>query len=224
MLNLVGWCFGVVVRWYIIGTITLKYSELEYMNTTIEKTKRQVIFEAAAKLFRDKGYSATSMRDLAETVHLKASSLYNHIGSKEEILRDICFENAHRFHEGMWEVEQMEGSAAEKVQTLIRLHIRIATEDITSVTAFNDEWRHLSEPHLSEFKAMRRDYEYRFQAIIEEGIRNGVFKKLDAFTVLYTIFSSVRWLHDWYKPERAITPEALQEQIVALLMRGLSIE
>lgn len=194
------------------------------MNTIIEKTKRQIIFEAAAKLFRDKGYSATSMRDLAETVHLKASSLYNHIGSKEEILRDICFENAHRFHQEMEEVEQLDLSATDKVKALIRFHIHIATEDVTSVTAFNDEWRHLSEPHLSEFKALRRDYEHRFQAIIEEGIRTGAFKNLNAFTVLYTIFSSVRWLYDWYKPERNVTPEELYEQMATLLMSGLVVK
>lgn len=192
------------------------------INISKEKTKRQIIFEAAAKLFRDKGYSATSMRDLAETVHLKASSLYNHIGSKEEILRDICFENARRFHAEMQKVEQLSVSAAEKVQILLRVHIEIATEDVTSVTAFNDEWRHLSEPYLSEFKAMRRDYEARFQAIIEEGIQKGEFKNLDAFTTLYTIFSSVRWLYDWYKPERNVTPDELYERMAALLMQGLS--
>lgn len=188
------------------------------MNTT----KKQLIFEAAAKLFRDKGYAATSMRDLAEAVHLKASSLYNHIGSKEEILRSICFENAERFHRAMQEVEQMEVSAAEKVQALLKMHIYLATEDVTSVTAFNDEWRHLSEPHLSRFKVMRRDYEARFQAIIEDGIQKGEFKNLNAFTVLYTIFSSVRWLYDWYKPERNVTPEELYEQISMVLMQGLA--
>lgn len=194
------------------------------MNTIVEKTKRQIIFEAAARLFRDQGYSATSMRDLAETVQLKASSLYNHIGSKEEILRDICFENAQRFQTGMEEIAQMDGSAVEKVQALLRMHIHIATEDITSVTAFNDEWRHLSEPHLSNFKAMRRDYEQRFLEIIETGIQNGAFKPIPPFLILNTIFSSVRWLYDWYKPERNVSPDELYAQIATLLMQGLVVE
>lgn len=194
---------------------------MENMNTTIEKTKRQIIFEAAAKLFRDKGYPATSMRDLAEMVQLKASSLYNHIGSKEEILRDICFENARRFQSGMQLVEKMEGTAAEKIQALLRLHVYIATEDVTSVTAFNDEWRHLSEPYLSKFRTMRRDYEHRFQAIIEAGIQNGEFKDINPFFVLNTFVSSVRWLYDWYKPERDVSPDHLLEQISFLFLQGL---
>lgn len=192
------------------------------MNTTIEKTKRQIIFEAAAKLFRDKGYQATSMRDLAEMVQLKASSLYNHIGSKEEILRDICFENARRFQSGMQEIEKMEGNAAAKIQALLRLHVYIATEDVTSVTAFNDEWRHLSEPHLSDFRAMRRDYEHRFEAIIEKGIQQGEFKATNPFFVLNIFIASMRWLYDWYKPERNTSADELLEQISLLLMQGLT--
>ena len=193
----------------------------QVLTAKAKKSKKQIIFEAAALLFRDKGYTATSMRDLAEKVNLKASSLYNHIGSKEEILREICFANAEQFSQGMAEVEALQTSAADKVRALIRIHINVATSDFTSVTAFNDEWRHLSEPHLSEFKTRRRDYEKRFQTIIEKGIREGEFKQLDSFTALYTIFSSMRWLYDWYKPERDVTPDQLYEQVSTLLMSGL---
>jgi len=186
-----------------------------------EKTKRQAIREAAARLFRDKGYSATSMRDLARAVQLKAPSLYNHIKSKEEILQYICFDNARRFLEGMREVETMDSSAADKVRELLRLHIRIATEDVTSVTAFNDEWRHLSEPHLTEFKALRRDYENRFRAIIEAGIRAGEFKELDPTIMLYTLFSSIRWLYDWYREDKTDRLPQLEREIIRIVMEGV---
>ncbi len=185
------------------------------------KSKREAIRIAAARLFRDKGYSATSMRDLAEAVDLKAPSIYNHFLSKEEILRHICFENAHRFLDGLSEIEKMKSSAGEKLRALIRMHILIATEDATSIIAFNDEWRHLSEPFLSEFSDIRRDYERRFQAIIEEGIRKGEIKDINPFVVTYTIFSSMRWLYDWFKPGRSISAEDIEGYIAQLLMEGL---
>lgn len=187
-------------------------------------TKKQIILEAAARLFRDKGYSATSMRDLAEAVQLKASSLYNHISSKEEILQTICFDNAHRFLAGMQEIEQLPGSAVHKIEALIRLHIRIAREDITSVTAFNDEWRHLSEPHLGKFKLLRKSYENRFKAIIESGIQAGELRPLHAPVVLYTLFSSVRWLYDWFKPERGVSAEILESEIITMLLQGMTMK
>ncbi len=185
------------------------------------KNKREEIREAAARLFRDRGYPATSMRDLAGAVELKAPSIYNHFASKEDILRNICFENARRFLEGLAEVEKMQGSAGQKLRALIRMHILIATEDATSVIAINDEWRHLKEPHLSEFIAIRRDYERRFQAIIEEGIHRGELKAVDPHIATYAVFSSMRWLYDWYKPGRNIATDHLEKDITCLLMEGL---
>lgn len=189
-----------------------------------EKNKQQIIYEAAARLFRDKGYRATSMRDLAKAVDLKASSLYNHIKSKEEILKGICFENARKFLMGMDQVEQLPVSAKEKVKALLALHIRIATEDITSVTAFNDEWRHLSGPFLEDFLKMRKAYENRFKAIIEEGIEQNEFRRIDASILLYTLLSSVRWIYDWYKPGKKINQEYLIEQVTSMLTLGISNE
>lgn len=186
-----------------------------------EKNKQQIIYEAAARLFRDKGYRATSMRDLAKAVDLKASSLYNHIKSKEELLKAICFENAKKFLLGMDQIEKLTGSAREKVEALIALHIRIATEDITSVTAFNDEWRHLSGSALEEFLKLRRSYEKRFEDIIKQGIANGEFVTIDSSILLFTIFSSVRWVYDWYKPGRKITAEDLIAHITAVLLDGI---
>lgn len=193
------------------------------MATPEPKNKRTEIREAAARLFRDKGYAATSMRDLARAVDLKAASLYNHFESKEDILRQICFDNAHRFLEGLQEVERGTGSATEKLRALISLHIQMATEDVTSITAFNDEWRHLNEPYLSEFKTIRRDYERRFQAIIEDGVRRGELCAIDPHIATYTIFSSMRWLYDWYKSGRRISTDDLQRDISSLLMKGLSV-
>lgn len=187
----------------------------------LSSEKKTRILEAAARLFRDKGYSATSMRDLAKAVDLKASSLYNHISSKEEILQDICLTNARRFQQGMQEVLKMDAPVQNKVEELIRLHIRIATRDVTSVTSFNDEWRHLSEPHLSEFLTMRREYEGAFRRLIEQGQAEGVFKPVDTSVLLYTLFSSVRWLYDWYEEGKRLSAKDLEDQIIPLLVQGI---
>jgi len=170
----------------------------------------------------EKGYLAASMRELAERVGLEqASSLYSHLKSKEEVLRKICFDNANKFINGISEIEKQQVSAAEKVKELISLHIRVAIDDFTSVTVFNDEWRHLSEPFLSDFLALRRDYENRFKKIIEDGISAGEFKKTHSIVALYTILTSVRWIHYWYNEERDLSLAALEKDITGLLLTGL---
>ncbi len=187
-----------------------------------KKTKKELVFEAAGKLFMEKGYLSASMRELAERVGLEqASSLYNHLKSKEEVLRKICFDNAHKFINGISEIEKQQVSSSEKIKQLITLHISVAIDDFTSVTVFNDEWRHLSEPYLSDFLALRRDYETRFKKIIDEGILGGEFKKTHSIVALYTILTSVRWLHYWYNQERELSREDLEKAITSLLLTGL---
>ena len=182
---------------------------------------KERIFEEAARLFQEKGYLATSMRELAERSDLQVSSLYSHIGSKEELLHKICFDNARKFLEGIKMAEEMEGSSIEKIRFLISLHIKIATSDITSVTIFNDEWRHLSEPYLAEFLAMRRDYEKRFSKILQQGVEQGVLMPINVTVALFTILTSLRWLHRWFPEKRGISVKSLETEILSLLMNGL---
>lgn len=184
-------------------------------------TKKQQIYAAAARLFRDRGYPATSMRHLAEAVDLKASSLYNHIGSKEDILREICFENARKYLSNLNAVAESADSGLDKIKTLIDLHLSMAAEDVTSVIAFNDEWRHLSEPWLSDFIKLRKDYEKGFLKIIEAGIAAGEIYAADPQILLYTILSAIRWLYDWGKPEKHSDAERIKQQISDFLIRGL---
>lgn len=186
-----------------------------------KQTRKQLIFEEAAKLFRDKGYLATSVRELADKVGLEPSSLYSHIKSKEEILQKICFDSAQKFIDGINEIEKLNATPSEKLKALIALHITIATEDSTSVTVFNDEWRHLSQDVLKEFLVLRRDYESRFKRIIKKGIELGEFKNINPSIALYTILTSVRWLHYWYKPGRQLSPTDIEKDICTLLIKGL---
>jgi AcrR family transcriptional regulator len=182
---------------------------------------KERIFEEAAILFRDKGYLAATMRELAAKVDLQVSSLYSHIGGKEEILHKICFDNARRFLTDLKQVEALPLSPTEKVQQLIAGHIHIATNDVTSITIFNDEWRHLSEPYLSEFLHLRKDYERRFIKIIQEGIVSGEFMEIDATVALFTLLTSLRWLHRWYPARKGISVKSLERDIIKIMFQGL---
>jgi TetR/AcrR family transcriptional regulator, cholesterol catabolism regulator len=179
------------------------------------------IFEEAAKLFQENGYLAASMRDLAVRVDLKVSSLYSHIGSKEELLHKLCFDSARVYLEGMDEVEALNITPTEKVRRLISLHIRMAVSDVTSVTIFSDEWRHLSEPYLGEFLAMRKDYERRFSKILEQGVEQGEFAPMNVTVSLFTILTSLRWLHRWFPEKRGISVKSLETEILRVLFAGL---
>src|SRR6201999_4160017 len=88
-------------------------------------TKKEVIIEKASRLFREKGFGAASMRDLAEHVGVEAASLYNHIQSKSEILQTICFKVANEFLSHLEAVQAGAEPILRKLELIIRFHIRM---------------------------------------------------------------------------------------------------
>src|ERR1700730_256485 len=88
-------------------------------------SKKDIIIEKASKLFREKGFGAASMRDLAEHVGVEAASLYNHIQSKSEILQAICFKVANEPMTNLEAVESSDQPTLKKMEAIIRLHIRM---------------------------------------------------------------------------------------------------
>ncbi|WP_114778905.1 TetR/AcrR family transcriptional regulator [Botryobacter ruber] len=191
------------------------------MAKKIKTSKRDIILEEAAKLFKERGYSGTSMRDLAEKVGMEAPSMYNHIRSKDEILEIICFHIANTYVSQLSKIESSEDSFIDKLKALIRLHIRMIIEDGAAVSVTNNDWKFLPDDKLKEFKDIRRGYEKRFAAIIEQGMAAGEFHDVNVSVALFTILSAVRWVELWYRPNRGVSAKALEETITTILLNGL---
>lgn len=191
------------------------------MELTVKKSRKEQIEEKATALFQERGYAATSMRDLAQVLGIEAASLYSHIRSKEEILQKICFRMADEFFNAWNEVELENRSQADKMEKAMIAHVQVITKDTAASAVFFNEWRHLSEPSLSDFLSMRADYEGRFINIIKDGIASGEFAEVDEKFTMLTILSSLNWTHNWFKPSGNLSPEEVGKRLAALLLNGL---
>ncbi|MBL7862935.1 MAG: TetR family transcriptional regulator [Cyclobacteriaceae bacterium] len=185
-------------------------------------SRKEQVIRSAAELFREKGYAASSMRDLAQKLGIEAASLYSHIKSKEEILQSLCFDMATEFRKSLAEVEKKNVTAGEKLRLGIIGHIQVMAKDLTASAVFMNEHRHLSQPYLRDFLLLRINYINRFKAIIEEGARNGEFKDtIDKKLAVMTLFSSLNWMPMWYDPASKIVPTDLGQQLADMLVNGL---
>jgi AcrR family transcriptional regulator len=184
-------------------------------------TKKEVIIEKASRLFREKGFGAASMRDLAEHVGVEAASLYNHIQSKSEILQTICFKVANEFMTNLDALESSPQSTLKKMEAVIRLHIRMMLDQYEFVYIADHEWRHLPEPYLSNFLNQRRNYRKRLGDIIEEGIAKGEMKSIDAYTAVLVILSAISGIDSWQRSRKSTSAEALETNMVKYLIEGL---
>ncbi len=184
-------------------------------------SKKELILLKAAAMFREKGFAATSMRDLAETVGIEAASLYNHIRSKNEMLEAICFDVANRFNSNLDNLEAASEKSITKVETLLRFHIQQMIGNYEEVYVSDREWRHLDEPYLSNFQNQRRIYRKRFAAIIEDGINKKEIKKIDAPTAVLILLHAVSGIESWHRSKARITAGELEDNMIMIMIDGL---
>lgn len=186
-----------------------------------EVSRKDIIIEKAATLFKEKGFKAASMREIADVVGVEAASLYNHIKSKNELLNIICFDVANRYTHKMEDVESSSLSTLEKVESLLRFHINGMIEHFEQVYVSDREWKHLDNPYLSNMQNQRRTYRKRFAALIEAGIKQKEIKKIDASTTVLIMLHAIGGIESWHRSKQKISGKELEENMITFLMDGL---
>lgn len=192
------------------------------MPNTGSSARKEQIIETASKLFSQRGYMATSMRDIADKMGIEAASLYNHISSKEEILQDICFDQAQLFLRAIAEVNDIYFDAEKKLRMAIQNHVEILTANLTQSKVFLQEWKYLGDENKAEFIKLRDTYEKEFTVILSNGEDENLFKGVDKKFAVLNILSSLNWIVEWYKPDGEMTPTQIAEKLSDFVLMGLS--
>lgn len=187
-------------------------------------TRKEQIIKTSAKLFREKGFEAASMRDIAKELGIEAASLYSHIKSKDELLETICFRMADELLRSIDEVNDVYFNAEEKLNTAIKNHVKIVTGDLDAASVFIREWRRLPKEKLSEFIKLRNKYEDGFKQILINGENENVFEAPDKKFAVLTILSAVNWITEWYNPKGNMTPDEIAEHLYSFILTGLKIK
>ena len=190
------------------------------MSDTAQNRKEQIL-AASAALFRTKGYAVTTVRDIAQALGIEASSLYSHVKSKEEILETICFTMADKFLQGIEEVNDIYFNATEKLRMAILNHVKLLTNNRDASAVFLHDWRHLSEPRLSDFKQLRDRYENGFYQIMDDGEKEDVFDDVDKKFAVLTILASVNWVNEWYSADGKMSPDEIATHLTHFILTGL---
>jgi AcrR family transcriptional regulator len=188
------------------------------MKITDRKTE---IITVAAQLFKEKGYSAVTMRDIAQAMDIKAASLYNHIKSKQEILVLIVIEIAEEFTTTMNEVVASSESTIKKIEKVIQLHIDITLRDANALACLNNDWMHLADAELTNFIKMREGYEDNFRTIIKKGMEEGTIAKINLEVIIFSTLSTLRTLYLWYGKKKSPDPAVLKTNMIQVLLNGI---
>ena len=185
------------------------------------ETRKEEIVRTAEMLFKKKGYSAVTMRDIAQAMGIKAASLYNHIQSKQQILSDIIIQIGEQFTEGMYKIIAMEDATSiKKLERVIALHVQITMENPSKMATMNNDWMHLEEK-IDYYLQLRRNYEESFRQILKQGMEKGELKDINIEVILFSILSTLRSLYLWIPKKEEIIKENLLGKLSQVLLTGV---
>jgi AcrR family transcriptional regulator len=189
---------------------------------TTETPRRQQIEDAASALFRERGYAATSVRDIAQALNMQGGSLYAHMASKEDVLWSIVSRAADRFNAEVAPLAAEMASGPIRLRKMIRAHVEVVTSDQKNAAVFLHEWRFLSQERRDQMAGRRDAYEALFRHVIDEGIGTGDFETVDSRLTAMAILSSLNGIATWYRPRGALSAREIADQYADLFLRALT--
>lgn len=182
---------------------------------------RDRIAGAATRLFAERGYHGTSMRDIAEASGIRAGSLYAHIRAKEDLLSRVVEEAAQRFSDRLDEVLAADLDPPERLRRALRAHVEVVAADRDAARVFLHEWTALRGEARVRAMALRQDYEARWDRVIGEGMAGGTFRKGDRTLARILVLSAANWVYTWFDPAGPLTAAQVAEGFADLLLEGL---
>jgi len=184
--------------------------------------QRDSILRSAARLFRERGFADTGMRDIAAAADLSAANLYHYFDSKNDLLF-YCQDRAlDRMLAAVALARQGSRSAAERLHVVLSAHLQTLLDEIEGATA------HLQidslPPSLRDVIVKKRDrYERALRRIIADGIRRGELVDMDPAVVARAMLGAMNWTVTWFRPDGPDTPIAVGEMISRFLVRGIAL-
>jgi TetR/AcrR family transcriptional regulator, cholesterol catabolism regulator len=183
------------------------------------------LIEVAARLFKEKGYANTTVRDIANAAGMKAGSMYYHYASKDEVLHAVMERANHLATTGFDKALTKAGSDADfetKLVSCIEAHLRNIM-DFGNFSIMQDELQHQLPNDLRKQQlAIREEYDLRWRNLFDEGRSQGVLHASQNLTLLrLIILGSMNWSEHWLNKKRT-SLNSFAKIIAAIMIRGAS--
>jgi TetR/AcrR family transcriptional regulator, cholesterol catabolism regulator len=182
---------------------------------------RDDILDAAAQVFRQKGFHGASMSAIAEAVNLQKASLYHHVTSKQEILLVLLDRALGLLTEHIAGIAAQNIPVDQKLRQMIRAYLIALADnsDLSSVLLF--EHRSLDKKSHARHVPQRDTFERLWRNIIDEGVATGVFVCPDSGVVVRALMGVMNWTLTWYHPGGEKSIEKIADEYADLVFHGL---
>lgn len=191
-------------------------------------SKAEEIIQVASRLFSEKGYKATSLKEIADLVGLHKTSLFHYFKNKEEILMGVMDEPMKmrmNFLDDIMNDPNL--SPWEKFRQAFKTQVFVTCEFRDHINVWLTEIRSLSPHNRGLYNRKRKEYELRFEKIIreiQEDHDTGLFEGIDPKIATLAVLGMSNWLLKWYSPDGPLTPDAIFDAFYRLITRGDGVD
>ena len=187
-------------------------------DTRFELQKGRML-RAAAKCFNEKGYSGSSLKDVANILGLTDAALYYYVKNKEELVY-LCYVRAGEIGRETMDRAMADGdNGLDIVRRYLRYHLEVMTGDRGPI-AIMSEVPSLKPVHREEVLEISRKHSTRFESILRSGIEDGSIAPCDVRMTGNAIMGSINWIPKWFHGKAGMATEILDE-FPEILTRGL---
>ncbi len=184
------------------------------MATNIEETRFQLqkdrMLKAAAHCFNEKGYSGTSLKDVANRLGLTDAALYYYVRNKEELVY-LCYVRAADVgREAMQQAIASGSSGLDKIRRYLQNHVEAMVGEEGPV-AIMSEIPSLKPAHRDTVLALSRKHSAAFEALIEEGIEDGSISPCNVRMTGNAIMGSINWIPKWFHGDAVVARQVVRE-------------
>jgi AcrR family transcriptional regulator len=186
--------------------------------TQEEGNRKAELVRAAGRLFREKGYEATTIRDIADAVGMRSGSPFYHFKSKQDMLKAVMLEGLEQVRRAIEDAAARKRSPKEKLRAMVRAHLAtILGPGADFVPVLLYEWRALPDEMRTDIIAVKDRYEAIWDAMLRELKQAGLLHKDDKVTRLF-LLGALNWVVQWYRPGERYSIEEIAGRAVEFVL------
>lgn len=183
---------------------------------------RAEILRAAARLFAEKGYAASSLNELAAAMNYSKGAIYNYFSSKQEIYDAIIILSLTGLHDASAAAVAGVGDPAERLKRFMMAHARFLADHHDSFVTMLVGFSGMADVALKQDALALRDaHEGLLRAVVADGVAAGLFREVDPAVVGRAVLSLLSWMARWFRADGAKSAEEIALDYYDLLLRGL---
>ena len=184
------------------------------------EAKRNAVLQAAAQLFNERGFHATSLDDIAARLNVSKPTLYYYVKNKDEILLGCVRQGLEMMLAGIEDSRRAGGQAVDQLLTCMRVYAHIVTMDFgMCLIRVGDE--QLPPESRRELRRLKSLIDHEFRRLVAAGVEEGSIAPCDPKMTAFVIAGALSWIGRWYQPEGEYTPDQVAEQCIATLCAGV---